>query len=121
MYYLYILGAAVLAYFLFFNNSLITNNGIKKLVQKTAKWATTAQQDASPVNSLLHANYAAGYLWALKELASDREIHNASGIDVKKFEEHINNMQEMVTKRVIKRCPEFEGEIDLYLSTIAGS
>jgi hypothetical protein len=121
MYYLYIVTAVIVLYLMFFNNSMISRDGIKKLVQKTAKWATIAQQDASPVNSLLHANYAAGYLWALKDLASDNEIHRVTGIDVKKFEEHVTNMQEMVTKRVIKRCPEFEGEIDLYLSTIAGS
>lgn len=121
MYYLYAAIAAVIVYVLFFRNITIGTDGIKKLVQKTAKWATTAQQDASPVNSLLHANYAAGYLWALKDLASDKEIHRATGIDVQKFEEHITNMQSMITKRVIKRCPEFEGEIDLYLSTIAGS
>jgi hypothetical protein len=30
-------------------------------------------------------------------------------------------VQDMVTKKVIKRCPEFEGDVDLYLSSIAGS
>lgn len=119
MYYLYFALGLLAVYFLFFKSSGVSDSNIKKLVQKTAKWATMAQQDASPVNSLLHANYAAGYLSALKEMCSEREIHRASGVDVKKFEEHVNNMQEMVTKKVIKTCPEFEGQIDLYLSSIA--
>lgn len=92
---------------------------IKKLVQQSAKWATMAQQDESPIVAVLHANYAAGYLWALKDIASPNDINRETGINIKQFEEHIINVQSMVTKRIIKQCPELAGEIDLYLSSIA--
>lgn len=95
-------------------------SNIQKLVRQTARWATAAQQDQSPLVSLLHANYAAGYLWALKDVANETEINKSAGIDLKKFEEHITNVQDSVTKKVLKKCPEFAGEVDLYLSTIAG-
>lgn len=93
---------------------------VQKLVRQAARWATASQQDQSPLVALLHANYAAGYLWALKDIASEKEINRIAGIDLRQFEEHIVNVQDMTTKKVIKACPEFAGEVDLYLSTIAG-
>lgn len=98
----------------------IGENNIDKLVRQTARWATAAQQDQSPLIALLHANYAAGYLWALKDIASEADISKATGINSKKFEEHIINVQDTTTQKVLKKCPEFAGEVDLYLSTIAG-
>jgi len=70
--------------------------------------------------SVLHANYSAGYLWALKDIATPKQIHNATGVDINKFEEHISNVQDMVTKKTLKKCPEFAGDVDLYLATIGG-
>lgn len=116
MYYLFIILGVIL---LFLMSRRSDPENIKKLIKQAARFATTAQQDASPLKSVLHANYAAAYLFAAKDIASVREIHNATGIDVKKFEEHIANVQEMVTDKVVKKCPEFVGEVDLYLSSIA--
>ena len=45
-------------YFMFRNTGQAAH--IKTLVKQAAKWATAAQQDASPVTSMLHANYASG-------------------------------------------------------------
>ena len=95
-------------------------SGVVKLVKQSAKWATTAQQDESPLLATLHANYAVGYLWALKDLYGTDEISKTAGVNITQFEEHILNVQDMVTKKVIKRCPEFEGDVDFYLSSIAG-
>ena len=94
---------------------------ISKLTRQTARWASVAQQDQSPLVALLHANYATGYLGALKDIATTRQINSASGIDVKKFEEHILNVQDSVTQKVLKECPDFAGKgNDLYLSAIVG-
>jgi len=93
---------------------------INKLVRQSARYATAAQQYESPVVAVLHANYAAAYLWALKDIYTPREIHRHTGIDLKKFEEHITNVQDMINKKVVKKCPEFAGEVDLYLSSIGG-
>lgn len=91
---------------------------IKTLMKNCAKWATTAQQDESPYLSVLHANYAAGYLAAINDIASPKEVHRSTGVDVPKFQQHVHNVQDMVTKKLIKKVPEFEGEVDLYLSSI---
>jgi hypothetical protein len=108
---------AVVVIFLIYRSS--QGPDIKKMVQKCAKWATTAQQDASLLTSVTHANYAMGYLLSLKEMASAREINRKTGVDFAKFEEHINNVQEMVNQRAMKKYPGIEGETDVYLSSIA--
>jgi hypothetical protein len=114
--YLYIVIALVLVYFIYKSTK---GPNIKKMVQKCAKWATTAQQDASLLTGLTHANYAMGYLLSLKELSSPSEIHRQTGIDFKKFEEHITNVQEMMNQRAIKKYSDIAGETDVYLSSIA--
>jgi hypothetical protein len=96
------------------------NKAIEKLVRQSARYATAAQQDASPVIAVLHANYGAAYLYALKDIATDSQIHNATGIDVKKFKEHVTNVQDMVTRKTSEKCPEFVGEVDIYLAQIGG-
>ncbi len=96
------------------------NKSIEKLVRQSARYATAAQQDASPVIAVLHANYAAAYLYALKDIATDSQIHNATGIDVKKFKEHVTNVQDMVTRKTSEKCPDFVGEVDIYLAQIGG-
>ena len=116
--FVYIIIAVIVFFFLFRRGS--DDSGIPKLIKQCAKWATTAQQDDSPLLATLHANYAVGYLWALKDLWTPEQINKKAGINLTQFEEHILNMQDMVTKKVIKKCPEFEGDVDFYLSTIAG-
>lgn len=109
----------ILAVLLFMRSANGTSKAnIEKLVRQSARFATAAQQDESPLVAVLHANYSAGYLWALKSIATPKQIHNASGVDMKKFEEHITNVQDMVTKKMLKKCPEFAGDVDLYLATI---
>jgi hypothetical protein len=118
--WLYLL-AALLIFLVFVRGSNgASKASIEKLVRQSARFATAAQQDESPLVSVLHANYSAGYLWALKDIATPRQIHNATGVDINKFEEHISNVQDMVTKKTLKRCPEFAGDVDLYLATIGG-
>lgn len=120
MFYIYIIIGVILLFLFTKNGSGTSKNNIDKLVRQTARWATAAQQDASPLIAMLHANYASGYLWALKSIASNAEIHRATGVDMKTFEDHIVSVQDATTKKVLQVCPQFSGEVDLYLSTIAG-
>lgn len=93
---------------------------IERLLRQSARYATASQQDASPLVATLHANYAAGYLFALLDIATPSEIHEATGVDFKKFKTHILAVQDMTTKKTVEACPQFRGQIDLYLSTIGG-
>ena len=60
----------------------VSKESMITLIRQAARWAAAAQQDKSPMIALLHANYGAGYLWALKDIASDQDIYNNTGIDV---------------------------------------
>tara|TARA_R100000908_G_scaffold58243_1_gene34295 strand:- start:30 stop:395 length:366 start_codon:yes stop_codon:yes gene_type:complete len=118
--YLYLIAAIFVLFLMMQNKTRGMNKSIEKLVRQSARYATAAQQDKSPVVAILHANYAAAYLYALKDIANESQIHNATGIDVKKFKEHIINVQDSVTKKTTETCPEFAGQVDIYLAEIGG-
>jgi hypothetical protein len=118
--YLYLIAAIFVLFLMMQNKTRGMNKSIEKLVRQSARYATAAQQDASPVIAVLHANYAAAYLYALKDIATDSQIHNATGIDVKKFKDHVTNVQDMVTRKTSEKCPDFVGEVDIYLAQIGG-
>tara|TARA_B110000977_G_scaffold49468_1_gene67196 strand:+ start:4310 stop:4630 length:321 start_codon:yes stop_codon:yes gene_type:complete len=105
---------------MFFKKSNIDSQ-IKTLVKQAAKWATTAQQDTSPYLSVMHSNYAMGYIMSLKDIARPVDIHRVTGIDFVTFEQHILNVQETVNNRLKEKVPEFAGDVNLYLSAIAES
>jgi len=118
--YLYLIAAIFVLFLMMQNKTRGMNKAIEKLIRQSARYATAAQQDKSPVIAVLHANYAAAYFYALKDIANESQIHNATGIDVKKFKEHVTNVQDMVTKKTSEECPNFVGEVDIYLAQIGG-
>ena len=120
MAYLYLIAIIFVLYLMMKNKTRGMNKAIEKLVRQSARYAVAAQQDESPVIAILHANYAAAYFYALKDIASESQIHNATGIDVKKFKEHVTNVQDMVTRKTSEKCPDFVGEVDIYLAQIGG-
>ena len=93
---------------------------IKTLLRQCSRWAVAAEQDESPLISLLHANYAAGYLWALKDIATEEEIKSVSSVDIQEFEKKITDVQDKSTKAVTAVCPDFIGNSDPYLLQLAG-
>jgi hypothetical protein len=118
--YLYLIAAIFVLFLMMQNKTRGMNKSIEKLIRQSARYATAAQQDKSPVVAILHANYAAAYLYALKDIATESQIHNATGIDVKKFKEHVINVQDSVTKKTTETCPDFAGQVDIYLAEIGG-
>jgi hypothetical protein len=89
------------------------------LVRQAARWATAAKQDKNPMIAVLHANYGAGYLWALQDIATSSEIEQFTGIDWKKFRSGILGAQDEATRRMAKLCPKFAPKKS-YLTKIAG-
>ena len=95
------------------------NDNIKVLVRQAARWSTAAKQDKSVLIAVLHANYGAGFLWALKDIATREQIRLATGIDPVKFEKEILKIQDAATKRMAKLCPKYAPKKS-YLSVIGG-
>jgi hypothetical protein len=98
------------------------NNQIKILIRQTARWTVAASQDTMPLVSVLHANYGVGYLMALKDLFTHREIEKETGINLHKFEQEILKTQDKITKRLSKICPKYtvNNSVSNYLLKIAG-
>jgi hypothetical protein len=101
-------------------NQMDLDGIIQTLTRQAARWSTAAKQDKNPMVAVLHANYGAGYLWALKDIATSEQIKNAAGIDILVFEKEITTVQDAATKKMIEVCPEFGPEKD-YLTTIGGN
>lgn len=93
---------------------------IKTLLRQTARWANAAGQDASPLVATLHQNYSLGYYYALKDIATDQEIEQATGINPVDFQHRLTQYQDLVTKQVVAECPRFAKNIDLTFAEIAG-
>jgi len=93
---------------------------IEVMVRSCSRWAVASLQDRSPLIAVLHANYAAGYLWALQDCFTDDQIHNATGIDIIKFQKSITRVQDISTRRLVLVCPSYASDLDSYLSKISG-
>jgi hypothetical protein len=103
---------------IFFTPKTDKSDAIKTLVRQSSRWSTAASQDENPLIALLHANYGAGYLWALKDIATDTEIEKAMNINILKFRDEIVRVQDEVNLKVIKACPQFAPQ-QSYLTKLA--
>ena len=93
---------------------------IKTLIRSCARWSLASLQDQSPLIAVLHANYGAGYLWALTEIFTDYEIKTTTGLDIIEFSERVTYIQDIATKRLIGICPNISRDLDVTLLKIAG-
>lgn len=102
-----------------FSSKSILNKVIQVLVRQAARWSTAARQDKNSMIAVLHANYGAGYLWALKDIASTEQVKAATGIDMLKFEREIVSVQDKATKKMAKLCPKYAPKSS-YLTKLGG-
>jgi len=112
--------------YIFMNNTNKTNNmekqiefTAKKLVRQAARWSTAAKQDKNAMIAVLHANYGAGYLWALKDIIKTDIIEKKTKIDMFEFEDAIVKIQDEATQNMAKLCPKYAPEPS-YLTSLAG-
>ena len=89
-------------------------------MKQSARWSLASKQDKNPLISNLHANYGAGYLWAMKDIATSDQIQKITGIDIIKFEEEIKRAQDISVKKAIHSCPQYTTQ-NGFLFNIAGS
>lgn len=92
---------------------------INILIRQAARWSTASGQDRSPLISVLHANYGVGYLSALKEIVTEEEIKQYSGINLQKFSKQIIQQQDKATLYAVKNCKNYAKDLNPYLAKIA--
>ena len=57
---------------------------VKILARQAARWSTAAKQDENPLIAVLHANYGAGYLWAINDIITSSQFNEMTGYDYTK-------------------------------------
>jgi len=75
------------------------------LYRQAARYAVASSQDEATVIKVLHANYAMGYLLALKDLVPADEFKQATGKDLLEFEQEIARIQDKATLALVEMCP----------------
>jgi len=80
-------------------------DAIRVLYRQCARWAAASVQDNAIIIKMLHANYAAGYLWAIKDIVSTEKFAEITGQDYITFENHIIDIQDRSSKELIEKCP----------------
>jgi hypothetical protein len=80
---------------------------VRILYRQSARWAVASVQDISPLIAVLHANYAAGYLWAIKDIVTPEEFARATGgADFLALESRIVAIQDAATRKLVAVCKE---------------
>jgi hypothetical protein len=97
----------LLYYWITQDTNIDKNQIINTLYRQCARWSTASTQDTSPLIANLHANYAAGYLWALEDVFTTDEINRATGGNHRQFRSEIKKNQDITTKKLIQTCPQF--------------
>jgi hypothetical protein len=105
----YIVVFIVIALLWWMGNSSTSNSdkfvqSVRILYRQCARWAAASQQDSSEIIRVLHANYATGYLWALKDIVSSQEFENITGENFARFEAAIVKVQDTATKMLVGKC-----------------
>ena len=77
---------------------------IRVLVRQATRWTLAAKQDKELIIAVLHANYGAGYLWALRDIATDDEIQQSTNVDILRLRDEIISVQDSVTRRLMNTC-----------------
>ncbi len=92
---------------------------IKTLIRQSARWAIASEQDNNPYIAMLHANYGAGYIFAIRSIASDTEIKSATGVNARQLEKEIVRIQDKSFRNLAKVCPEGQPKSQ-FLRAISG-
>ena len=87
-------------------SSNFENEFVVVLWRQAARYAVAAAQDDQPIIAVLHANYAMGYLLAIKDLVTAEEFKGATGQDLLNFERELAQIQDQATIRLAQTCPD---------------
>ncbi len=80
------------------------DEAIRILYRQSARYAYAAEQDKSPIIRVLHANYGAGYLFVLKDIASSSDFKRVMGEDMLEFEKRVVQIQDKATRELVGVC-----------------
>lgn len=91
-------------------NIMLSREHIKILSRQAARWAIASRNDTNPIIAILHANYAAGYLWALSDICTPALFEEIMGVDYEQLKAEIVTTQDHATVALAQRCPSIAPE-----------
>jgi hypothetical protein len=94
---------------------------INILVRQASRWAIASSSDNSALIKTLHGNYGAGYLFALRDIASDNEIFLATGVNISELQRKIIGIQNNSTRNLISTCPDVISNLDELLVKLSST
>ncbi len=80
------------------------DNVVYTLYRQSARYALAADQDEEEIIRVLHANYATGYLWAIKDIVTGEDFKRITGEDLLNFENTIVRIQDKSTLMLLEKC-----------------
>jgi hypothetical protein len=92
---------------------------ISALVRQVYRWHFAATQDENPVVKNLHANYAVGYVGALRSIATEAQVMQAVGVSLPLLEREVIATQDAALLRLFELCPGLIPESPAYRQYIA--
>jgi len=98
---------------------LTSDKVITVLARQSGRWSSAALQDENPLIANLHANYGAAYIFALRQIASDKDILRVTGKEAKRIEDEIVAVQDISAKKLINACPNIVPE-NKFLAALGG-
>jgi nitrogen fixation-related uncharacterized protein len=102
-----VLVVVVVLFFLWSRqDTKVDDQAIRTLYRQAARYMVASLQDESEVIQVLHANYAMGYIMALRDIATDTDFTRVTGEDLDVFEHKIAVAQDVATKRLVRTRPD---------------
>lgn len=89
------------------------DNAVYTLYRQSARYALAADQDEEEIIRVLHANYATGYLWAIKDIVTGQDFKRITGEDLLTFENKIVSIQDKSTLKLVQKCKDLIPKQDM--------
>ena len=104
--WLFLIGLAVVLLVWRNRNGTMSDQAVRSLYRQSARYVVASLQDESEVIRVLHANYAMGYLLAIKDVTTDVDFERITGERLADFEDKVVAAQDVATKLLIKQRPD---------------
>lgn len=81
---------------------------VKSLIEQATRWNAMAQQDSNPILQLIHCSYALSYTQMTRNIVSDQDIENITGIDINELIYYLEECQSYAIKNMGQQCPKIK-------------
>jgi hypothetical protein len=89
---------------------------IKALNRQAHRWYIASKQDQHPIIKNLHANYAVGYVNAMRDIAPDDEIDYVTGLSIANLSAGATREQDRSIAQLARYCPDLIPRDRVYLA-----